>query len=216
MISLNKELFLFERSIPMVNGVENWLMEVEKVMQETISKSLGYAVSSFPNQPLDEWVLDYPQQIVLTTLHLILSHEVNEILESNKDIQGDGQTSRASSKADLTKQAEPPANIVVDATAKVRESFNKKPNDDEDDDDDPAMAKFMREKNEMKLAMQAEEEENKRKLQEENRKKYAEAFELPKDPDREKNEFIADMFGKDFQNTSRLLMEEFRTNINDD
>jgi hypothetical protein len=80
MISLNKELFLFERSIPMVNGVENWLMEVEKVMQETISKSLGYAVSSFPNQPLDEWVLDYPQQIVLTTLHLILSHEVNEIL----------------------------------------------------------------------------------------------------------------------------------------
>jgi len=105
---------------------------------------------------------------------------------------------------------------VVDATANVHGSLNKKPNEDEDDDDDPAMAKFMREKNEMKLAMQAEEEENKRKLQEENRRKYAEAFELPKDPDREKNEFIADMFGKDFPNTSRLLMEEFRTNINDD
>ena len=105
---------------------------------------------------------------------------------------------------------------MVDATAKVRESFNKKPNDDEDDDDDPAMAKFMREKNEMKLAMQAEEEENKRKLQEENRRKYAEAFELPKDPDREKHEFIADMFGKDFPNSSKLLLEEFHTNLNDD
>jgi len=32
MISLNKELFLFEKSVPMVNGVENWLKEVEKVM----------------------------------------------------------------------------------------------------------------------------------------------------------------------------------------
>ena len=32
----------------------------------------------------------------------------------------------------------------------------------------------------------------------------------------EKNEFIADMFGKDFPVTSRLLMEEFRTNLNDD
>jgi hypothetical protein len=42
---------------------------------------LGYAVSSFPTKPLDEWVLDYPQQIIMTTLHLVFSHEVNEILE---------------------------------------------------------------------------------------------------------------------------------------
>ncbi len=107
--------------------------------------------------------------------------------------------------------------MVVDANAKVRESFNKKPAKvEDDDDDDPGMAEFLRKKNELKMQMQAEEEENKRKLQEENRRKYAEAFELPKDPAREKNEFIADMFGKDFPTTSRLLMEEFRTNINDD
>ena len=41
-----------------------------------------YAVSSFPKQSLNEWVLDYPQQIVLTTLHLILTHEINEVLEN--------------------------------------------------------------------------------------------------------------------------------------
>jgi hypothetical protein len=115
----------------------------------------------------------------------------------------------------LTKQAEPPTtNTVLDAATKVRESFNKKK--DEEDDDDPGMAEFLRKKNELKMQMQAEEEENKRKLQEENKKKYAEAFELPKDPDREKNEFIADMFGKDFPNTSRLLIEEFKTNLTDD
>jgi hypothetical protein len=60
MISLNKELFLFEKPIPMVNGVEKWLVDVEQSMQQTISKMLSYAVSSFPNLPLDEWVLDYP------------------------------------------------------------------------------------------------------------------------------------------------------------
>lgn len=60
MISLNKELFLFEKPVPMVDGVEKWLVQVEKSMQDTISKMLSYAVSSFPNQPLDEWILDYP------------------------------------------------------------------------------------------------------------------------------------------------------------
>jgi hypothetical protein len=49
MISLNKELFLFERAVPMIDGVEKWLVQVEKAMQETISKQLSYAVSSFPN-----------------------------------------------------------------------------------------------------------------------------------------------------------------------
>ena len=46
-------------------------------------------MSSFPTKPLDEWVLDYPQQIILTTLHLIFSHEVNEILEGTEGIRQD-------------------------------------------------------------------------------------------------------------------------------
>lgn len=49
MISLNKELFLFEKPIAMMDGVEHWLVNVERSMQETISKMLSYAVSSFPN-----------------------------------------------------------------------------------------------------------------------------------------------------------------------
>lgn len=81
MISLNKELFLFETPVPMVNGVESWLVAVERSMRETISKMLSYAVTSFLTSPLDEWILDFPQQIILTTLHLILSHEINEVLE---------------------------------------------------------------------------------------------------------------------------------------
>lgn len=89
MIGMNKELFLFEKPVPMVNGVEKWLVNVEKSMQETISKMLSYAVSSFPNQALDEWVLDYPQQIILSVLHLILSHEINEVLDTTSHCEGD-------------------------------------------------------------------------------------------------------------------------------
>jgi hypothetical protein len=42
---------------------------------------MSYAVTSFPNQSLDEWALDYPQQVVMSVLHLVLSHEINEVLE---------------------------------------------------------------------------------------------------------------------------------------
>ena len=60
MISENKELFLFEKSVPMREGVEKWLIKVEESMQETVAKMINYAVSSFPKQSLDEWILDYP------------------------------------------------------------------------------------------------------------------------------------------------------------
>jgi hypothetical protein len=40
---------------------------------------IGYAVSSFPKQSLDEWIIDYPQQTILNTIHLILTHEINEL-----------------------------------------------------------------------------------------------------------------------------------------
>ncbi len=57
---------------------------------------LGYAVSSFPTRPLDEWVLDYPQQIIMTTLHLVFSHEVNEILEGAVKQEDDRESPRVS------------------------------------------------------------------------------------------------------------------------
>lgn len=41
-------------------------------------------VASFPKKSLDEWILDHPQQIILTTIHLILTHEINELFEEMK------------------------------------------------------------------------------------------------------------------------------------
>jgi hypothetical protein len=100
MISQNKELFLFENPVLIQNddhtikevegydvsgagtgNVEQWLRRVEITMQDTMRKQMKYAVKSFSTRSLDEWVLDYPQQIIITALNLILSNEINDILE---------------------------------------------------------------------------------------------------------------------------------------
>lgn len=48
---------------------------------------MQYAVKSFATRSLDEWVLDYPQQVVLTTLRLVLSNEINDILEERQRLR---------------------------------------------------------------------------------------------------------------------------------
>ena len=65
-------------------NVEQWLIRVEQSMQETMQKQMQYAVKSFATRALDEWVLDYPQQIVMTTLNLVLTNEINDILEERQ------------------------------------------------------------------------------------------------------------------------------------
>ena len=103
MISQNKELFLFESPVQIVNdnnalkevegyevsgtgtgNVEQWLLKVEQSMQETMRKQMQYAVKSFAARALDEWVLDYPQQVIVTTLNLVLTNEINDILEEKQ------------------------------------------------------------------------------------------------------------------------------------
>ena len=80
MVSHYSDLFLFQRKVNYNHKAEVWLTGVEYSAQETVSKMIGYAVSSFPKQPLDEWIIDYPQQTILSTIHLILTHEINEML----------------------------------------------------------------------------------------------------------------------------------------
>ena len=71
----------FEVSGTGTGNVEQWLSKVEKSMQETMMKQMQYAVKSFPTRALDEWILDYPQQVVITTLMLVLTNEINDILD---------------------------------------------------------------------------------------------------------------------------------------
>jgi len=80
MISHKADLLLFDQAINYHPRAEVWLLKVEYRAQEIVGKMIGNAVGSFPKQPLDEWIIDYPQQTILSTIHLILTHEVNEML----------------------------------------------------------------------------------------------------------------------------------------
>ena len=87
-ISATKELFQFEKKVNITEKPESWLQKVELSMQNTVGKNINFAVASFPKKSLDEWILDHPQQIILTTIHLILTHEINELFEEMRKTRG--------------------------------------------------------------------------------------------------------------------------------
>lgn len=81
LMGYNQELLLFEKSVNLGESPEIWLLEVEKQMKETLSKMISFSVATFPKQSLDEWVLDFPQQVIYTSIMLILTHEITELMD---------------------------------------------------------------------------------------------------------------------------------------
>ena len=82
-VSTNKELLLFDQHVSMSSPIEQWLSEVELSMQDSLRKQMIDAIENFLTEPIEEWVLDYPQQICYQTLSLILSQEINDVLSKN-------------------------------------------------------------------------------------------------------------------------------------
>jgi hypothetical protein len=82
MISKHRELLMFTKPVQYdQKDISNTLSNVETSMQQTIGNLISDAVGTFPKQSLDEWILDYPLQTIMTTIHLILTHEINELFE---------------------------------------------------------------------------------------------------------------------------------------
>jgi len=61
MLSRNRELFLFDRQVKMGKKIEGWLSNVEDAMRVSVKKHMKNAILRFANQPLEEWICDYPQ-----------------------------------------------------------------------------------------------------------------------------------------------------------
>ena len=80
MVSRNKELFLFDRQIPMGRRVEQWLEKAEDAMRLSVKKHMKNGILRFSNQPIEEWILDYPQQVAITVLHIVLCQEIQDRL----------------------------------------------------------------------------------------------------------------------------------------
>ncbi|CAG9319683.1 unnamed protein product [Blepharisma stoltei] len=94
MVGHNGELLLFERAVGIHEGIEGWMGEVDHQMKDTLAKMISFAVATFPKQSLDEWVLDFPQQIIYTSILLILTHEITELMEDkDKENSSDSEVS---------------------------------------------------------------------------------------------------------------------------
>lgn len=56
------------------------------------------SIQRFTQEPLEEWVLDYPQQISISVIHLILSQEITDILSSNEPDSSNYNVTQVSTK----------------------------------------------------------------------------------------------------------------------
>ena len=61
MVGKNKELLLFDRQIQMSKKIEEWFQVVEDSMRISVKKHMKNGILRFSNQPIEEWILDYPQ-----------------------------------------------------------------------------------------------------------------------------------------------------------
>ena len=113
MLSFKEELFKFETTIeknPL--SLIDFLNEVEEEMKKSFKSAISDSINLFPLHPLDEWIFDSPNQIIVSSLHMIVSHEIYEMYkvsnfnvkpqedESNDNEDEDENQSKAIEKVD--------------------------------------------------------------------------------------------------------------------
>jgi dynein heavy chain len=77
MYSLQDEYVPFVKACDCSGPVENWLNRLIVAMRETLRNLLGESVSSYEEKPREQWVFDFPAQIVLAGSQIWWTTEVN-------------------------------------------------------------------------------------------------------------------------------------------
>lgn len=86
MVGANHELLVFDESVSMHGDIEQWLNSVEAHMKSSLEKMMKLAVTAFPNVLMDEWIMDFPLQIVISAFLLIICHEIQEMLDTGNAV----------------------------------------------------------------------------------------------------------------------------------
>ena len=88
----NGEEILFTETIAITIGIEHWLRQLEKVMQETVSETARNSILNFANEiAKDEqkgfikWIEQWPTQFLLICLEFNFSSSVNTYLRRLKE-----------------------------------------------------------------------------------------------------------------------------------
>ena len=61
--------------------VEKWLLQVEDVMISSIRKVIIDSMAGYPHTPRNQWVLQWPGQVVLCVSSMFWTTEVVEAME---------------------------------------------------------------------------------------------------------------------------------------
>ena len=128
----------------MKQGVEKWLCDVETSMQKTIAKMINYAVSSFPKQSLDEWILSHETGDLLEDLGALCQRPASQSSDDEEDV-----LSRPNESLQKTRT---PNSAASSAKHKTFSKISSKRNVSQDEEEDQAMKEYLRKKNELKAA----------------------------------------------------------------
>ncbi|XP_022110107.1 dynein heavy chain 1, axonemal-like isoform X1 [Acanthaster planci] len=68
-------------------NVEDWLLEVERVMMDSIRRILGESLQKYPETPRPKWVLQWPGQVVIAGCQTFWTKMVEEAIQEDRLVQ---------------------------------------------------------------------------------------------------------------------------------
>ncbi|GCB64021.1 hypothetical protein scyTo_0000226, partial [Scyliorhinus torazame] len=81
MYSKEKEYVPFQAKCKCIGQVETWLNRLEETMKETVRHQITEAVAAYEEKPRDQWIFDYPAQVVLTSTQIYWTTDVGIAFE---------------------------------------------------------------------------------------------------------------------------------------
>ncbi|XP_064629143.1 dynein axonemal heavy chain 1-like isoform X2 [Lineus longissimus] len=87
MYSAEGEAVPFKETMYPTGNVEDWLLEVERVMRESLRQTIGEALVNYKEVPRTKWVVSWPGQVIIVVSQAFWTTEVTEGL-AEKDIPG--------------------------------------------------------------------------------------------------------------------------------
>ncbi|KAK2170975.1 hypothetical protein NP493_1117g00049 [Ridgeia piscesae] len=78
------EVVPFKKDLYPRGNVEDWLLEVEEVMKESLRLILLEAIADYSKKKRTEWVLVWPGQVVIAVCQLFWTKEVTQALEDDE------------------------------------------------------------------------------------------------------------------------------------
>ena len=62
-------------------ATEQWLLELEGVMFDTMRKTIARSLGDFQKHPFQKWVMNWPGQVVLTVCQILYTSNIIDVLE---------------------------------------------------------------------------------------------------------------------------------------